>query len=209
MDSGIGGAIEELRAEIAGLKERAQRAEDHLAVMNLQAAYGYYVDKALWDEAADLFTEQGTLEIAARGLFRGRERIREYLKALPNLERGRVFNHMQLQPVIHVEGDEAAGRWRTIMELAVGETELRGEGTYENRYVREGGVWKIARLHAFITYYVSPEKGWREGGVPMATELEELAPDAPQTVDYGSFPEVFVPPFHYPNPVTGKPYQAS
>jgi hypothetical protein len=43
----------------------------------------------------------------------------------------------------------------------------------------------------------------------MATEFEELAPDQPQTVDYDSFPEIFVPPYHYPNPATGKPWRAS
>ena len=71
-------------------------------------------------------------------------------------------------------------------------------------YRREAGVWKIARLHAFITYYVEAGKGWGEGAVPMAGELPDFPPDEPQTVDYGSFPDVFVPPFHYPNPVTGK-----
>ncbi|MBC7985955.1 MAG: nuclear transport factor 2 family protein [Sphingomonadaceae bacterium] len=200
--------LAELRAEIEALKARTQRAEDHLAIMNLQAAYGYYVDKTQWDDAADLFAEDATLEIAARGQYHGRERIRAYLHALPKLEYGTVFNHMQLQPVITLDGDRAAGRWRTIMEVGfLGREALRGEGTYENRYVREAGVWKIARLHAFITYYTSREKGWSEGGVPMGRELAEIAPDAPQTVDYGSFPDVYVPPYHYPNPVTGRGYQ--
>ena len=195
-----------LRAEVAALRAEVRRATAHLAIANLQAAYGYYVDKSLWDEAADLFTSDGTLEIAGRGLYRGRERVRAYLHQLPKLERGRLFNHMQLQPVITIaeDGETAEGRWRTIMEVALGETELRGEGTYENRYRREDGAWKIARLHAFITYYVKAGSGWREGAVPMAGELPDFPPDAPQTVDYASFPEIFVPPFHYPNPATGR-----
>ncbi len=174
-------------------------------IIRLQTAYGYYVDKAQWDEAADLFAADATLEIAARGQFRGQDRIRAYLHALPALEHGTVFNHMQLQPLITVERDRAWGRWRAIMEVGfVGAEELCGEATYENEYVRENGVWKIATLHAFVTYYVRWNEGWSKGGVPMGTELPGMKPDAPQTVDYQSFPGVYIPPYHYPNPVTGK-----
>lgn len=195
-----------LRREVEALRIEARRASDYVAICNLQASYGYYVDKTLWDEAADLFCTDGTLEIAGRGLFRGQDRVRAYLHRLPKLEHGTLFNHMQLQPVITIEEDgrSAAGRWRTIMEIALPSASLRGEGTYENRYRRDDGVWKIARLHAFITYYVPADKGWSTGGVPMAGELPDFPPDAPQTIAYGSFPEVFVPPFHYPNPVTGR-----
>jgi hypothetical protein len=35
-----------------------------------------------------------------------------------------------------------------------------------------------------------------------------MAPDALKTVAYDSFPSVYVPPFHYPNPVTGKAWKA-
>ena len=156
------------------------------AIIRLQTAYGYYVDKAQWDEAADMFARDATLEIAARGQFRGQDRIRAYLHALPPLEHGTVFNHMQLQPLITVapDGQSAKGRWRAIMEVGfVGREELCGEATYENSYVLEDGVWKIARLHAFVTYYVRWNEGWSKGGVPMGTELPGMAPDAPQTVD--------------------------
>ncbi len=192
--------IEDLRAELAALK--AERA-----IIRLQTAYGYYVDKAQWDEAADLFAKDATLEIAARGQFRGQDRIRAYLHALPPLKHGTVFNHMQLQPLITVSEDglSANGRWRAIMEVGfVGAEELCGEATYENAYVLEDGVWKIAKLHAFVTYYVRWNEGWAKGGVPMGTELPEMKPDAPQTVDYKSFPDVYIPPYHYPNPVTGR-----
>lgn len=193
--------LEVLRAEVAALRDKD-------AIITLQTAYGYYVDKAQWDEAADLFAREATLEIAARGQFRGQDRIRDYLHALPPLTHGTVFNHMQLQPLITVEGDQAKGRWRAIMEVGfVDAEELCGEATYENAYVREDGVWKIAKLHAFVTYYVRWNEGWSKGGVPMGTALENMTPDAPQTVAYNSFPDVYIPPYHYPNPVTGKAWK--
>jgi hypothetical protein len=193
-------SYEDLEREVAIL--RAERA-----IVRLQSAYGYYVDKAQWDEAADLFAREATLEIAARGQYRGQERIRTYLNELPPLEHGTVFNHMQLQPLITLSDDlqSANGRWRAIMEVGfVDREELCGEAVYENAYIVEDGVWKIAKLHAFVTYYVRWNEGWSKGGVPMGTAFGHVPPDAPQTVQYGSFPEVYIPPYHYPNPVTGK-----
>jgi hypothetical protein len=193
--------LEALRAEVAALRDKD-------AIVTLQTAYGYYVDKAQWDEAADLFARQATLEIAARGQFCGQDRIRAYLHALPALNEGTVFNHMQLQPLITVDGDRAKGRWRAIMEVGfVGRESLCGEGTYENEYVREDGLWKIDKLHFFVTYYVAWDNGWSDGGVPMGTPLSGMEPDAPKTVDYNSFPSVYIPPYHYPNPVTGKTWK--
>lgn len=191
---------DDLEREVAIL--RAERA-----IVRLQTAYGYYVDKGQWDEAADLFAREATLEIAARGQYRGQDRIRAYLHELPPLQHGTIFNHMQLQPLITVSDDllSAKGRWRAIMEVGfVDREELCGEAVYENAYVVEDGVWKIACLHAFVTYYVRWDSGWSKGGVPMGTAFTHFPPDAPQTVDYGSFPEVYIPPYHYPNPVTGK-----
>jgi hypothetical protein len=194
--------LEQLRAEVASLK--AERS-----VIRLQTAYGYYVDKAQWNEAADLFARDATLEIAARGLYRGQARIRAYLHELPRLQYGVVFNHMQLQPLITLAEDlqSARGRWRAIIEVGfLGRDELCGEATYENEYVVEDGVWKIAKLHCFVTYYIRWTEGWSKGGVPMGSVLEQLPPDARQTVDYHPFPDVYIPPYHYSNPVTGRPW---
>jgi hypothetical protein len=178
-----------------------------VAICNLQASYGYYVDKTLYDEAADLFSRNARLEIAGRGLFVGQERVRQYLHALPKLEFGCVFNHMQLQPVITIdpEGRSARGRWRNFIQMGwLGRESRWGEGTYENEYVREDGVWKIDHLHFYTTYYVEFDKGWSHGGVPLAGPLPGCEPDRALTVKYQAFPHVFVPPYHYTNPVTGR-----
>ena len=60
--------IASLRAELAEVKAAARTAQDYHAICNLQAAYGYYVDKGKWDEAAELFAEDGTIELAGRGV---------------------------------------------------------------------------------------------------------------------------------------------
>ena len=198
-----------LRAEVAELRAMARDSAAQLAVGTLQRSYGYYVDKGLWDEAADLFATDGTLEIAGRGVYQGRERVRAYLHALPAYGRGVLFNHTQLQPVIHVDLDAgtARGRWRTFIQLGFLGREARwGEAIYENAYVQRDGVWQIAALHGFITYYTEFDQGWHKGGVPLVRTIEGLQPDAPPTADYEAYPEVFVPPFHYPNPVSGKPW---
>jgi SnoaL-like domain len=48
----------------------------------LQRTYGYLVDKNLWTQIADLFTDDGTLEIGGRGVFVGKARVLQYLKLL-------------------------------------------------------------------------------------------------------------------------------
>jgi hypothetical protein len=199
--------IAALSNQVAALKLQAQATRDWTLIANLQATYGYYVDKMRWDDAADLFSQHATLEIAGRGLFQGQDSIRTYLHALGKLEYGTLFNHMQLQPVIHIDptGSKAQARWRAFIQAGhLGKEARWGEATYENEYVKEDGTWKISKLHGFITFYVEFDKGWNKGAVALPQKLDNLDPDAPPTVKYGAFPEVFVPPYHYDNPVTGR-----
>lgn len=199
--------LEMLKQEVAQLKQQAQMSTDYVEVANLQAVYGYYVDKAQWNDAADLFTNDATLEIAGRGLFKGQDRIRTYLNTRGELSYGRLYNHMQLQPVINIDpnGTEAKARWRSFIQVGhLGKEARWGEATYENEYRKEEGVWKINKLHSYITFYVDFDKGWNKGAVELPKKLEELAPDGEATVKYGAFPEVYLPPYHYENPVSGK-----
>ena len=195
--------IAALRAEVAALRQRVQVADDYRELVNLQGAYGYYVDKGLWDKAADLFAREGTLEIAGRGVYVGRERVRQYLHCLPAYARGVIFNHMQLQPVLHIDSEDgtAKGRWRTLMMVGFLRGEGRwGEATYENSYAREDGKWRIASLHGVINFYCEYDEGWHKGGVPLLRTTAGLHPDRPQTFEYEAFPEPVIAPFHYEEP---------
>ena len=192
-----------LLARIEQLERRAQAAEDYRDLVNLQGAYGYYVDKGLWDQAADLFATEGTLEIAGRGVYAGRERVREYLHHLPAYGYGVMYNHMQLQPVLHIDSEAgtAKGRWRTLMMVgALGKEGRWGDATYENGYVRDDGKWRIVRLHGIVNFYAEYDEGWHRGGVPLLRSVEGLAPDRPPSIEYEAYPEPVIAPFHYERP---------
>lgn len=132
---------QELSARLETLRQDVQRLEDERDIETLQRTYGYYVDKNLWDQVADLFVEDGTLEIGGRGVFVGKKRVREYLKWLGQPVNGRLYDHTQLQPVVHVspDGKTAKGRWRAL--IFTGEHNLNsvfGDAIYENEYRKEG-----------------------------------------------------------------------
>jgi hypothetical protein len=198
--------LADLGERLEALEKRAQAAEDHLAVGNLQRAYGYYVDKSQWEHVADLFARDAVLEINGRGRFNGHERIREYMRHFGPPKRGLLMNHMQLQPVIHVDPDgvRAHARVRALMMVGqMGDHAMWGEAIYENDYVKEDGVWKIARLKAWQVLYTPYDKGWAQEVLPLLSEFGDFPPDEP--IDpYPVFPDYFCPPYHYPNPVSGR-----
>jgi len=201
------------------LEQRIQLVEDENAIENLQRTYGFLVDKALWKDVADLFSDDGTLEIGGRGVFAGRERIHQYLLFLgkEGPQYGRLIDHLQLQPVIHIspDGVTAMGRWRFLaqtglLESMAGTDTLQsgsgylGMGTYENEYVKEHGIWKIRKLHAYFRMYTSDVDGWGKIALPVTRPEAALPPDQPPTVEYDIYPSTYIPPFHYRHPVTGK-----
>jgi len=206
-EKNLGAQLEKLQTQVEQLERRVGRAEDFIDLSNLEDAYGYYVDKCQWDQAADLFAKDCKLEIAGRGVYIGQDRVRAYLQHLPKFQYGQVFNHMQLQPVITIGPDakSAKARWRAVIQAGVLHKSAQwGEGTYENEYVKENGVWKFKSLHFFVTYYVDYDKGWDKGGNAPPAPIKGFPPDQPPSVEYKTFPDVFIPPYHYKNPVTGK-----
>jgi hypothetical protein len=91
-----------------------------------------------------------------------------------------------------VSGSGSGGNW--------------GEGVYENEYVKQDGVWKIQKLHWYATFVAPYEGGWKDTGKEAVDAYalgKGVTPDRPSSVAYEPYPGVFVPPFHYPNPVSG------
>lgn len=198
-----------LEAELDALESEIQSLEDSKAVKRLQRAYGYYVDKKLADEVAALFAADATVEIGGLGVYVGRDRIAEFYDWVMDgpLEDGELFNHMILQGVVHVDADgrTAQGRWRALIQTGTdGEAAVWTEGPYENEYVKENGVWRFSKVHWYQTLSADYAPGWHLDAMPLAEPSAEFPPDRPPTEDYRSFPGVYLTPFHYDNPVTGR-----
>jgi hypothetical protein len=203
-------ALRALEARVAALEARKERVADVNAIERLQGAYGYYVDRGLWDEAAALFADDGTIEIGLDGVYVGKARVREYLHALgggrQGLADGELNEHLQVMPVITLaaDGQTAKARWRAItLTGELGGEAFWGEGPYENEYVKDGGVWKIKALHWYQALHVPYEGGWQTNADPTGAKYVSatLPPDRPPTVEYKTWPDTYVPPFSFPNPV--------
>ena len=203
-------AQDSAEARLAAYRERVDQLEDQAAIENLQATYGYYFDKGMWDDVADLFAAKGSFEYGQRGVYIGKERIRRALLLFgPNgLAPKHLNNHMQLQAVIIVadDGKTATGRWQGMVMLAgPGQNGVWGVGIYENTYVKEGGVWKIAKLHFYPTALADYDGGFMRGPLPMEGQSALFPPDAPPTEVYRTYPSAYIPPFSFDHPVTGQP----
>ena len=205
---------ETLARETARLAHEVQLLEDKNAIERLQRIYGFYIDKGFWSEAASLFADDATIEVAGSGVFVGKARVLEYLRSRgPEFPRdGRLFDRMQLQPIVHVapDGRTAKGRWRLFAQEAIWhEFASWGVGVYENEYVKDNGVWKIRSLRVHHTMYTPYADGWGKTALPNAGPSDALPPDRPPTFDYAAYPAANVFAFHYENPVTGDPVYAA
>jgi hypothetical protein len=197
-------------ARVAAYRERVARLEDQDAVENLQATFGFYFDKGLWNEASTLFARSGSFEYGLSGVYIGQDRIRRALLLFgpQGLAQGYLNNHMMLQPVIIVasDGKTATGRWQGPMQLSEpGANGVWGVGIYENEYVKEGGVWKFAKFHFYPTALTDYDKGWARSLLPMKGQSALFPPDKPPTVVYRTMPGNYIPPFSFKHPVTGEP----
>lgn len=207
-------------ARIDDLTLRVERLEGTRAVKKLQRAFGYYVDRGLWGEAADLFADDGTIEFGIDGVYAGKDRIREYLRRLHGGQEGLVYGQLNewvtLQPAIAIapDGHSATARWRDLG--MTGQYKSHAEwrdGIYENTYVREDGAWKIKSLHLYVNFVAPYAEGWARldpgEGLVQSEASKAFPPDREPSSVYGSFPEPQVPPFQAPNPVTGRPVRGA
>ncbi len=219
-------SIDELIAKVEELQNRIGTLEDVHAIRRLQHAYGYYIDKCLYDETVDLFTENGEVHFMG-GVFRGRAGVRRlyierFRKNFTNDKNGPIFgfllDHPQMQDVIDVAPDRktAKARFRCTMqaglhESAIGRVRQWWEGgLYENTYVREDGVWKILILNYRPVWHADYETGWahtRPQYVQFFSQTyptDPVGPDALENPKPVLWPDTDVLPFHYPHPVTGR-----
>ena len=199
-------------ARLAMIEKKLANLENTKAIERLFRAYGYYFDKGLWKETTTLFANDAVVEIAQRGIYRGRAGVeRLFIKLFGRdqncLQPGGLNNHLILQPIVNVEDDgiNASGRARIIGMLAVrGKDFMLQEGIYNLHFRKDEGIWRISDLHYFGDIYAIVPQALAQYPVPQSAASKDAPPDEPPSVVYESYPGYFVPEFPYPNPVTGK-----
>lgn len=210
--------LAELQSAIEAAELRVAVAEAYDGAENVANAYGYYIDEFLWYDTADLFSLNGSKELSYIGTYVGRDRVRESMIRRYGLA-GRRANflaiHQKTQPVVHVAPDGQSARIRT--RLFQINSQLEGDGSYiagiyENRVVKENGVWKISSMDLDYTWTTSYTSGWGKVNAedsrrfaPTPALAKEYPPDGPlRGVTYAPFPEIAETAFHYRNPVSGR-----
>jgi hypothetical protein len=201
-----------LGSRIRDLEQRAKRLNDEDEVENLQHIYGYYVDRKMWDDVADLFADDGTMELGRQGVYAGQASIRRALDQFgpQGLRPGELNDHLQLQIIIDVAPDGRSAKARGIelvMSGVHGVSGQWGEGIFENQYVKRNGTWRIKSLHYYPRLISDYDKGWAKDAQPAPGPSKDFPPDRPPTEVYETFPKFHVVPFHFVNPVTGHPTQ--
>lgn len=119
--------------------------------------YARTLDLKLWDEFAELFTEDATGDYGTHAVdeplrFRGRDEIVSYMRNA--LGQGIITVHFCGQPEIDIDGDEATGTWCFEDTVIAPEHRvmIKGSAYYEDRYRREDDKWRISHVGYVRTY---------------------------------------------------------
>ncbi len=146
------------------MQREVARLRDEAAIRQLQYRYGYFDEFYQWDRLLELFADDCSVEIGARGKYIGKARVERFYREIiaenrTHLSKNQIYNHLQLQMVITVatDGASAKGRSRALILGSRGEANslLLAEGVYENTFVKQRGEWKIQHMYWAPTFYAS------------------------------------------------------
>lgn len=216
--------IESLAARLAGLEKQVDaqnkeltRLKDIEAIKKLQRAYNYYVEHMMVDEIIDCFPDHPEVRLDwLEGKYCGLDSVKKYFDILRDMPV--EFRH-QLMPIggivdIDPDGKTAKGRWYAFGALFAPRPDNEPGrslvcGIYENRYLKEDGVWKMLAISWVIPYSIRDLPN-----VAMPEEINRQyiektwkgpKPDIDMDLDDIRYLTNTVFPFHYNHPVTGKP----
>ncbi|MDL9979335.1 nuclear transport factor 2 family protein [Microbacterium candidum] len=132
------------------LEQRLQRAEDRLAILDIEGAYARTWDTVDAEGWAGLFAADGVFEMPATAVrpgarYEGRAELAQFCRDINRRFRGLHLIHL---PEIVLDGDRATGRMHFRFES--GRTSEDGfeisavTGMYVVDYVRTATGWRIA-----------------------------------------------------------------
>lgn len=153
---------------LATLEERVQRLEDVEAIQRLKIRYAQILDrcksaddfKKFAGEYADLFTEDAVIDAGELGVVEGKKAIADFFTRIPQTLT--FFVHYMIGPVIDVapSGKEATGSWYLWEPATMNGRAVWLAITYDDRYRKVDGSWKIAYSKLNWHFATPYESGW-------------------------------------------------
>jgi len=150
---------------------------------NLVNAYGYYLDRGMYDDIADLFAPDAQIDVAGQGVFNGAEGVRKFLGryGAPGLDEGELNDRPQLMPLVNVSDDGGTALVR-VVELGM-TGRHGGQGFWSaaiNTFLLRAdsqGHWRIQQFHQRPLMRADYQQGWAH---PLSAQMpigEDLFPD--------------------------------
>jgi hypothetical protein len=208
------GAAPKSKATLEQLEERIAVMNDESLVRNLQAAYGYYVNRRMWDDVTDLFADNGVYEVGGVGVYSGKAGVRKAMERQgpAGLTHGVLNDRLQFDTVVSFAAGRREAHVRGIEMGMLGEAD-KGEAfwevnVYDNRFVKEDGLWKVREMRVFPILRSEYSQGWGKSRIVEIAEAGALAPDMPLPVADAGGQDRIIPAFVAAHPVTGKPVAA-
>ena len=199
------GAAPASKATLAALQARIDVLNDEDRIRNLQAAYGYYAERKMWDDVVDLFASESAVEISGQGVWRGQKGVRRWLESIgkANLAHGQLNDRLQNDVTVTIAagGNEAFARGIEFGMLGEADQEKGWWeiATFRNRFVKEAGVWKIREMRRVVLMKTDIFQGWGKQRLVEPAPTGANAPDEKATAT-----QLAMPAFLGVHPVTGK-----
>ncbi len=196
-------------ATLAQLEARIGALNDEDKVRNLQAAYNYYVDRRMWDDVTDLFAANGVVEVAGVGVYRGPKGVRKAMERMgpAGLTHGQLNDHLLFDNSAQILPGGREARMRGFELGMVGDADSGEEhwevNVFYNRFVKEGGVWKVREMRLYPLLRSDYHQGWGRSRLPEPQPAAAQAPDAPTPAADKGDQDTVIPAFTAPHPVTG------
>ncbi|MBT2187979.1 nuclear transport factor 2 family protein [Sphingobium nicotianae] len=198
------------RASLAALQKRVDALNEEDRIRNLQAAYGFYADRRMWDDVVDLFAADSVVENGGQGVWRGKAGVRRWLESIgpAGLSHGQLNDRVQFDVTVTIApgGNEAYARGIELGMLGEADQEKGWweVAAFRNRFVRENGVWKLRELRRFPLMKTDIFQGWGKSRIVDPVPAPPNASDAPSPDAAPASQGLAVPAFLTAHPVTGK-----
>jgi ketosteroid isomerase-like protein len=144
------------------IEQRVQELEDRDEIKELTARYCWHVAHGEGEAVANLFTDDGVLDVQDADFkpVRGREALLKFYKRSvrePEVAIPFIQNH-----IIEVSGDEARGTCGIEARFSRNGESVTAAGYYEDKYRRERGRRRFAERKLFFHHVVPLKQGWAE-----------------------------------------------